>query len=243
MTSRDPTELVLVRHGEAVVNLQPMLDGVCRGLTELGRDQAARLAARITAEVRAAGRRGGPTEPDTGRGIAAVLHSPVPRCAQTARILATATATCCIAVPELRGPEHGVPGVSPWDPTTNAIGTIPPLAPERAPAPGAETWQHFITRTGAALLDIADRWAGRRVLVVAHSETASAALHTFLRLPVTAGRWAYTVLRHTALTTWTREYSGLPGADPAGSWCLVAHNDDRHLDDDIHPHLATPEPP
>jgi broad specificity phosphatase PhoE len=215
----EQTELVLVRHGEAVVNLGPVLDDTCHGLTELGRTQAASLARRLA------------WDPATdGRDIAAILHSPVRRCAETAEILHAAVPAALVEVPELAGPVHGEPGISPWDPAANLIGTIPPLAPTEQPHRGAESWHQFVERSGAALLAAAGRYQSRRVLIVAHSETSAAALQTFLRLPADASRWSYTLMRHTALTTWTHEFSQLPGADPAGSWCLLRHNDDRHLD-------------
>ena len=209
-----PTDIVLVRHGEAKVNLEPFLYDTCHGLTDRGHDQARRLAARIADD---------PVRPT------AVVHSPVLRCAQTAEHIATALGAARRAVPALRAPEHGEPGISTWDPAHNAIGTIPPLAPSAPPTAGAEPWQHFVERTGRALLDLAETHEGGRVVVVAHSETSAAALHVLLRLPLAAAAWAYPRMDHAALTVWTREPGVFAGSDPAGIWCLVSHNDTAHL--------------
>ncbi len=125
--------------------------------------------------------------------------------------------------------DHGEPGTHPWNTQTNQIGTIPPLAPETPPNPGAESWQAFLDRSGRAQLRIADRYEGRRVLVVAHSETAASALHTFMRQPVGASRWMYPLVNHTALCGWRGVFSPLPGADPTGQWAVVYAHDDPHL--------------
>lgn len=217
----EATELVLVRHGEAVDNVEFLvnLTGQCRGLTERGFAQAERVALRLS------GQKSGPRPFDV------VCHSPVLRATQTAQriIAALGNDVPVEVVDDLRVADHGDPGTHPWDAQTNQIGTIPPLAPETPPNPGAESWQAYLDRSGRALLRIADRHEGRRVLVVAHSETAASALHTFMRLPVGASRWTYPFVNHTALSGWRRVYSPLPGADPTGQWALLYANDDTHL--------------
>jgi hypothetical protein len=114
-----------------------------------------------------------------------VCHSPVRRAAETTGHVVAALGPDIEVecVQDLRVAEHGEDGQHPWDPQTNLIGTIPPLDPETAPGPGAESWQAYLDRSGRALLDIAARHEGRRVLVIAHSETSASALHAFMRLP------------------------------------------------------------
>lgn len=217
----ETTELVLVRHGQAVDNVEFLvnLTGLCRGLTDRGREQAALVARRLAAQM------AGP------RPFHVLCHSPVTRAAETAAVIAAALGPDVPVerVDGLRVADHGEDGRHPWDTATNLIGTIPPLDPAAVPSPGGESWQAYIDRSGRTLLELADRYAGQRVLVVAHSETAASALHAFMRLPAGASRWAYPLVTHTGLSGWRRTYSPLPGADPAGQWALLYANDDTHL--------------
>lgn len=215
------TELVLVRHGQAVDNVEWLknLTGDCRGLTERGRAQAALVAARLAARM---------TGP---RPFHVLCHSPVRRAAETTAVIAAALGSevPVESVDGLRAADHGVPGQHPWDHAGNLIRTIPPLAPHAKPAEGGESWQEYLDRSGRALLELADKHAGRRILVVAHSETAASAIHAFMRLPDGASRWTFPLITHTGLTGWRRTYSTLPGADPNGMWALMFSNDDTHL--------------
>jgi probable phosphoglycerate mutase len=218
----DTTELVLARHGEATINLEFLsnLDGVCTGLTERGRGQADLLGARL------ARRMAGPHRFDV------LCHSPAPRAVETAAHVLAALGPADLPVERLdalRPADHGPAGSNPWNPATNRIGTIPPLEPDREPDPGAESWASYLERSGRALLELAARHAGRRVLVVAHAETAASALHAFLRLPPSAARLIYPLVSHTGLTGWRHVPAALPGADPAGQWALMYANDDTHL--------------
>lgn len=211
------TELVLVRHGEAVVNLTPSLDGICLGLTDRGRRQAGLLRERLAADGAA------------GRTFAAAYHSPRARSAETARILQPALGIPLVEHDGLRTMDHGAAGADIWDPATNGLGTIPPLLPDQVVNPGGESWQQYLDRSGEALLEIADKHAGQRVLVVAHSETTEAATQAFLRPAPGWPRWSYSYVNHTGVTVWQRAHSTLPHADPAGQWILRVHNNDGHL--------------
>jgi len=217
----EKTELVLVRHGQAVDNVEPLvnLTAACRGLTERGHEQAELVAARLAKQMSGL------------RPFDVVCHSPVRRAAQTTEhILAALGPDVPVeTVADLRVADHGEEGKHPWDTETNLIGTIPPLAPETAPSPGAESWQAYLDRSGRALLEIAARYEGRRVLVVAHSETSASALHAFMRLPSGASRWTFPLINHTALTAWRHQHTPWPGGDPAGQWALLFLNDDAHL--------------
>ena len=217
----ETTELVLVRHGEAVDNVEFLANrtGSCRGLTERGHGQAELVAARLAKQMT------GPRPFDV------VCHSPIRRAAETTEhvLAALGPGVQVETVQDLRVADHGEEGQHPWDVETNLIGTIPPLDPETSPTPGAESWQGYLDRSGRALLDIAARHEGRRVLVIAHAETSASALHTFMRLPVGASRWTYPLINHTSLSGWRHLRSPLPGADPAGQWALVYLNDDTHL--------------
>ena len=215
------TELVLVRHGQAVDNVEPLtnLTGSCRGLTERGHTQAELVGARLAKQM-------------TGvNAFDVVCHSPVTRAAQTTEhvVAALGPRIQVECVPDLRVMDHGVDGQHPWEPKTNLIGTIPPLAPEAPPAEGAESWQQYLDRSGLALRDIAARYEGGRILVIAHSETSASALHSFMRLPVGASRWTFPIISHTSLTGWRHTHSAWPGGDDDGQWALLYLNDDTHL--------------
>lgn len=218
----DATEIVLARHGEAEINLVYLdsLDGVCTGLTDRGRVQADLLGARV------AERMAGPRRFD------ALCHSPVRRAVETAERVLAVLGPCALPVEQiqdLRIADHGPAGVNPWNPAANRIGTIPPLAPDQEPNPGAESWSSYLDRSGRALLELARRHAGQRILVIAHAETAESALHAFLRLPPGASSTAYPLVSHTGLTGWRLTRSPYAGADPAGQWVLMYANDDTHL--------------
>ncbi|HTJ67370.1 MAG TPA: histidine phosphatase family protein [Actinospica sp.] len=215
------TELVLVRHGQAVDNVEFLMNltPLCRGLTERGHEQAELLAARLAKQM---------TGP---RPFDAVYHSPTRRAAETTEhvVAAIGPNVPVEALDGLRVADHGVEGQHPWDPKTNLIGTLPPLDPENPPAPGAESWQGYLERSGRTLLGIAGRHEGGRILVVAHAETSASAMHTFMRLPVGASRWTFPLINHTSLSGWRHSHSPYPGADPAGSWAIMYVNDDSHL--------------
>ncbi|HEV2636872.1 MAG TPA: histidine phosphatase family protein [Actinocrinis sp.] len=213
------TELVLVRHGEAVINLTPSLDGVCQGLTERGRRQAGLLRDRLAADAAA------------GRAFDAAYHSTRARSAETARIVQPALGIPLVAHDGLRTMDHGEPGVNVWDPASNALGTIPPLVPDRPVNTGGESWQQYLDRSGQALLEIADKHAGQRVVVFGHSETSESACQVFMRLTPGWSRWTYSFVNHTGVTVWQRTYSELPGSHPDGQWILRVHNNDGHLPD------------
>jgi probable phosphoglycerate mutase len=208
------TELWLVRHGEAVVNLGPDLYGICKGLTQRGRNQARRLAERLAAR---------------GPQFDAAYHSPRLRCLQTAQILQPALDTVFAAHNALRNPDHGEPGIDMWDDSANAIRTSPTHAPDLPPTEGAEPWGRFLERSGAALLGLLAAHRGQRILVVAHDETSTAAFLAFTRLPPITTRWFYAGLDHTGISRWRLEIQPFPNAEPDGQFILLAHNDLGHL--------------
>jgi probable phosphoglycerate mutase len=208
------TELWLVRHGEAEINLGPDLDGKCRGLTRCGRSQAGKLADRLAA---------------CGPRFDAAYRSPRLRCAQTAEILTPALGIAVSECDALRNPDHGVAGIDIWDASANAIGTSPTHAPDLPPTEGAEPWGRFLERSGKALLDLLAAHRGQRILVVAHDESSVAAFLAFSRLPPAATRWLYAGLDHTGISRWRLEVQPFDGAEPHGQFTLLAHNDREHL--------------
>lgn len=212
----EATCVTIVRHGEAVINTERGLAAVdCRGLTPRGRGQAEYAAMHLATSARAVG------------GFDVLYASPRRRCVESAEPFAKALNLDVVFAPELRSLDHG-PG-DPWDPASNAIGTIPPLAPDAAPLPGAECWASYRQRAGDFLAALPARHPGQRILIIAHAETQDAALAAYFGLAPDSGARAYQITWHTGISRWRHHRQVWPGAHDGGAWALLAHNDVRHL--------------
>jgi probable phosphoglycerate mutase len=211
------TRLVLVRHGEAVCNVNGVCGGVvgCQGLTDLGRAQVGRLAARLTA---------------TGElgGTDVLVASVLPRAIETAAILAPA-----LAAPGGTPPPVEVdcdvcelhPGAADgltWEDYVARFGSRDWDADPHQPiAPGGESWVSFVTRVDGALDRLVDGGAGRTVVVACHAGVVEASM--LAKLPMVDGRSGLRLqLRttHASLTTWEVDDD---------RWRLLAYNDAGHL--------------
>src|SRR5688572_4220205 len=162
------TRLLLVRHGDSAHKRDGVIGGPrgCRGLTEIGHEQAHRLAERI------------------GPGIAAVYSSVLPRAVRTAEPLAAQAGLpvaqdcglCSWHTPsDVDGQrwahyqrDHGMSGG----------GVFRPF--ER----GNESWAELVTRTSRSILEIAQRHRDQTVVIVGHAETVNAAFCTLGQLPL-----------------------------------------------------------
>lgn len=152
--------LVLIRHGEAVCNVQGVVGGPlgCRGLTELGRAQASALADRLV-RTREFG------------DVAALYTSVLPRAIETAAILArglpgeiVVQADCDLC--ELHpGDADGMT----WQAMLDRFGGPDwDVDPDQRFAPGGESWTGFFARCVAAFDRIAVQHVGQRVVLVVH---------------------------------------------------------------------------
>jgi probable phosphoglycerate mutase len=209
-----PTNLYLIRHGEAYSNVEAVIGGMNgdRGLTEHGVTQVQALARRLS----------------SGEIAADVLYaSTLPRARTTAEHVAVA-----LGLPvqwddelhELRPGESD--GMRVADARAKFEGfnrfLIEPFTPI---APGGESWGSFQTRTSAALERIILRHQGQTIVVVAHGGTIEVSFLHLLGLgPQTRMRAAFHVL-NTAITHW-KHVEAFGGRE---EWQLVAHNDHRHL--------------
>lgn len=211
------TELVIVRHGESWTSHVEARGAseANRGITARGLAQAKLTAEHLTAEAK-----------ETG-GFDAAYVSPRRRCLETAAPIAEALGIKPVVAQELRSLDHE--RGRPFDPDSTDIGTIPPLMPRTPVLTGAETWESYLQRAGAFLEGLARRHPARRILVVAHAETQTAAVTRFLRLQPDAGSWWRAHVDHAGICRWFHEFQLLPGADKAGCWVLNAHNDTSHL--------------
>jgi broad specificity phosphatase PhoE len=204
------TRLVFVRHGHARAADTRVVAGHrgCTGLSDLGRRQAEALRDRLSrAELRAD----------------AVVASVLPRAIETAEIVAPAVGVDPGGVPQLcdlceRHPGEG-DGLT-WDSFVERYGAIDPLEePDRPMSPGGESARSFRERVEPAIAQLAERYAGRTVLVVSH---AGVILATTLSLLGLGPRWFAHDLHNTSLTEWVR------GGD--GRWLLHRFNDAAHLE-------------
>ncbi len=211
------TRLVLVRHGEAVCNVEGVVGGRtgCRGLTDRGEAQVAALAARL--------RRTGELA-----GATALYSSVLPRARRTAELLAPALADrggAPLAVVERCDlcelhPGEG-DGLS-WGEFTARFGEPrwdeDPTVPL---APGGESWAGFMVRAATAVEEVAAAHPGGLVVVACHAGVIEAALTAFLPVDL-AGPWRPRLrTAHASLT----EFEGAPGA-----WLLLRYNDATPLD-------------
>jgi probable phosphoglycerate mutase len=167
-----PTTLVLVRHGESQAMVDQIVGGAkgCRGLSVLGRRQAAALRDRLA--------RTGELRPD------AVYASTLPRAIETAAIVAPALghpevvtdADLCELVP---GECDGLA----WADAAVRYEIGAERDPDRALSPGGETPRQFQARVEAVIGRLLDRHAGRTILAVCHGGVIVACSRHLMGVP------------------------------------------------------------
>ena len=207
------TRIILIRHGASHHKDDGVVGGPrgCRGLTNVGRQQAEALARRLNRELQ---------EPPS-----AVYCSVLPRAVETAEILAAALGVpafeqdCSLCTWHTPPAADGMPW-SEYRPTSSLAGGGVYRPFER----GNESWSELVGRSGRALEQIAARHAGQTVLSVAHAETVVSSLIVFGCLPLML---AFDVMVAPAsITEWVTE--GDPEAWPRPRWTLVRLNDSGH---------------
>ena len=228
MTALDPaltspstavtTRLLLVRHGEAHVNLLTEGESVqlrdVDGLTERGRAQAAALRDRVV---------GDPSlHPDV------IVASTYPRAAQTGAIVAEGLGLTPIPDDDLQewrigeGDDH----LSIAELERHWLRTEAGHALfERVPGTTSETYAEFGIRVGATVERIVTEHRGRTVMAFAHGGVIDLTMtgltqRAWVVPPLTAYR-----TRHTAITEWIAEDDGEGGRQ----WILGRYNDDAHV--------------
>jgi len=166
------TRLVFVRHGESVHSVRGTVGGPrgCRGLTEVGREQARRLAARLGTEL-------------GGDGPIGVYSSVLRRAVETAAPIAAALGTtavedCGLCTWHMPAHADGLPVAR-----FQAEHSIEGGGVFRPFEAGNESWAEVVTRVGRAIMDIAHRHAGQTVVLVGHSETVNGSFHALAALP------------------------------------------------------------
>lgn len=172
---RAHTRIVLVRHGEPAAAPAGIVAGPTgdTGLTELGRAQAAALAARLAATGELAD-------------AAALYASTLPRALETAAILAGAFDGLEVQVRhDLREHDPGELDGRTW---TEVIvrGGLPDFDsdPDAPLAAGAESLRGFHTRARGALDALSTSHRGATVVVACHGGIVAAAVALCFELPV-----------------------------------------------------------
>ncbi|WP_051062779.1 histidine phosphatase family protein [Ilumatobacter nonamiensis] len=208
----DPTRITLIRHGESNVTVGRIIGGhrTCSGLSELGRRQSVRLAARLdeTQEIDAD----------------VLLSSHFARAIETADIIRPALGAVEVDAPWPEFGEH--------DPGPDIDGTTFEAYVERFGTPdwngdptveifpGGETTADFHARVGRALDRVIETYTGRHVVVACHGGVVDAVFRSVVGVPSTGGFVLNTL--NTSLTEFRA-----PGAD--GAWRVVRYNDAAHL--------------
>jgi broad specificity phosphatase PhoE len=204
--------LILVRHADAYAGLRGIIAGPsgCRGLTDLGRRQAAALRDRLDAS--------------RSPHVDTLLTSLLPRAIETASIIAPALGfeevpQDCDLCEVHTGEADGLD----WAVYTERFGSLDMHAePERVFAPGGESWNGFHARVDAVMERIAREFSGASVMTVTHAGLIAASLRVRLRGPSTGA--ARLLPRNTGMTTWEAD-------DSTHEWTLRSYDDASHLDD------------
>lgn len=207
--SAEPTRIVIIRHGESVANATKSVHGprVCEGLSELGRDQCVRLAARLARTGELAG--------------SVLVASQYRRARQTAEAIAPAIGNPPLEIDERWGElDWGAAcdGLT-WAEAVERHG-LPNWTDEDAPTfPGGESVAALQRRVAAAVDDLLARHRGRVVTICAHGGVVDMAVRYVTGAHDRSRFDLFTA--NTALTTIARTSSG--------RWRLERYNDAAHL--------------
>ncbi|RBY74540.1 histidine phosphatase family protein [Geodermatophilus sp. TF02-6] len=225
-------DLHLIRHGESVPNVEPVIGGMRgdAGLTDRGREQARLLEQRLRAE---------------GWQVDQLYSSTLPRARETAQYVSRALELPVQFEDDLQELRPGAADgltVAEW--RTRYGGFDGPMAdddPFRAFSPGGESWAGFLVRAGGALARIATRHAGETVVAVCHGGVIEASFYLAFGIGGTGNRVAFAPF-NTGITHWRYEHGG----SGRRRWTLVTFNDAGHLTGTTQPaeppHEAVPLP-
>jgi probable phosphoglycerate mutase len=209
VTSPPSTTLVLVRHGESNVTVNRVIGGfrTCSGLSDLGRQQAARLCERLssTAEVTAD----------------VLISSNFPRAIETAETISPAFGAPTIEIDPGFGehdPGPEIDGMT-FEGYVERFGTPDWSDPHVDVFPGGETIAAFHARVGAALAATIETHRGRSIVIACHGGVVDATFRHLLRTASTGSFELHTL--NTSLTEFT--------SAPSGEWRLKRYNDAAHL--------------
>jgi broad specificity phosphatase PhoE len=204
------TRLIYVRHGESTSTVERRIGGprTCTGLSDLGRQQSARLRDRWAA--------GAEVRPDL------LIASQYPRAQQTAEIVGEAFPGVALEIE---------PGFGEHDPGRKCDGMsfhsfVQEFGedswesdPFGISFPGGETLAEFHFRVGATIRRTTDRLPGATIVVFCHGGVVESALRQALKTPWTGGFHVWTL--NTSITE-------LELTKP-NQWRLYRYGDAAHL--------------
>ena len=207
-------QLYLIRHGQSYVNLKDWDKGnVDEGLTELGQEQARRLAAWLPSHVPS---------------VDAIYASTMRRARETVAAVAAAYGLEPQFDDRLREVGNNRLDHTPWPNDAlpkdyaNYWFSSRPFSPTVLNEINGETFMHFRTRVGLFVEDLTERHRGQVVLVVAHGGVVESVFdHVF-----NIGPWRRCEVwdHNTAVSHF--EYVEHPGREV---WRLHYHNRVEHL--------------
>ncbi|MFS0692452.1 histidine phosphatase family protein [Streptomyces nitrosporeus] len=204
------TRVLLVRHAQSQASVRKVIAGsrTCAGLTELGRTQAALLAARLEAEQLP---------------LNSLLTSPVRRARETADVLAGVLSLGPPTVePEVRELDFGAADGLSIDAYERAHGAFDMIAhPERPFAPDGESWSRFRLRAGRVMADLLSRHRGETVLVVCHAGLIVAVMSALLDT-VPPVLFTDSTPGPTSISELAHDESG---------WTMLRFDDTKHIDE------------
>lgn len=209
------TELYLIRHGESVPNVEPIIGGMRgdAGLTERGREQCRLLEERLRSEQ---------LEVDV------LYASTLPRARETAAYVSRPLGLDPVLRDDL---QELVPGeadgltVEEWQARYGGFdGPMATVDPFRLFSPGGESWAGFLVRAGAALAGLVTRHPDQTVVAVCHGGVLEASFYLAFGLGGTGNRVRFAPL-NTSITRWRHERTDGGGPE----WTLVTFNDAAHL--------------
>ncbi len=210
------THLYLIRHGEAITNVEPIIGGMRgdTGLSPLGVRQAEALRDRLAGT----------------REIAAdvLIASTLPRARQTAEIIAPALGLPIVWEDDVQEMRVGEADGLSLDEFARRYGVPDPERdPYRPLAPGGESWAQFLLRVGTALHRIAHEHDGKTIAIVCHGGVIDGSLVCFFGLSTQTLPTVEFQTHNTSITHWERRAR----PDNRARWRLVAYNDVAHLRD------------
>jgi probable phosphoglycerate mutase len=207
------TRIVLIRHGEAVCNVEGVVGGKlgCQGLTGQGRRQVTALAERLKGS-------------EELRDVTALYSSVLPRAVETARLLSEVIGADGAQLEaeqqcELCELHPGESDNMKWQEVIDTFGLPDWNVDETRPiAPGGESWASFRPRAAAAVQALAERHPGEVVVAVVHAGVIEATMIEFLGIPPRVYKRGWLRIPHASMTTWERVPSET-------RWVLVRFSD------------------
>lgn len=205
------TRLIIIRHGHSAAQASGLVAShdTCLGLSDMGRDQVARLGDRL--------RRTGELQ-----GAVGVQTSLLRRADETAVAVAEAAGTDVVERDCNFCEVH--PGEADGLTWAETVQRWPAHGdkddPYRRRLPGMETWSEMTLRVGTRLRELADEHPDRTSVVVASGGSVGASFAALGEAPMSQVVGLTRATKNTSLTEWS-----LDGT----RWQLERFNDDAHL--------------